>query len=784
MRRILLAIGMLVISIAMSAAEVTEQEALQRARQFMTGKRFSQSVARRAPGFTNTDGTAPFYVFNADGQGGFVIISGDDRTVSVLGYSDSGTLDVRHLPENMRQWLEGYAAVVRALGDDVEVSRVPRRVCGEAIAPLLTSHWAQKSPFNNQCPMDGTIRSTTGCVATAMAQVMYYHQWPKDPIGAIPAYTTKTRGIVCEELPSTTFKWSDMRDEYGASDKDAGAAAVAELMRYCGQAVEMNYDSNGSGAYVKAENMINQFGYSKTARDVRREDYSTVDWEQMIYQEVASGRPVMYDGANESVGHEFIIDGYDESGLFHINWGWGGSNDGYFVLSLVNPKGRGTGGGSSGNGYTVAQGAIIGVQPDHGEPQVLPDLFEKVTVDASSSTVSRTSSTADFTVSTVNGSISYIGESTVTTDCGWALYKGGQLLRIFDTRKNVTITGKKWHDTTTTLQFGSGLADGVYEIHQIYRSNITGEFQKCTKYWNGSFLVAEISGNTLKLSESSAYNDKCKVTSVTLGGIKKVGRTVRATLLLTNHSFVYEKPFYVWLSGNKGEIVGMAASYLDYGQSGDMDIYFVPSSSGEQTMTITNDYNYKNGQYSYDASQVVWEASILIEEMPENNLSGFLEIEGVQKDFTVVGTTLRTTVTFTNNGSNNFDDEVTVKLYKVNNQGRYSDPDAVVVQTVAVAAGGTNNATFEFSDLETERIYYIAASYWTYDPSKDAVVEVVSGEDVVKLVTPTAIQQVEEKGRLDAIQFYNLQGQRLQVPRKGVNIMRLRDGTTRKVMVR
>lgn len=175
MKRLLFSFFTAFVSIVISAGNVTEQQALTIARQFMQGKTFHQEKLHRAATVSDNQ----FYVFNAEGQNGFVIVSADDRTIPVLGYADKGSLEMNKLPVNARRWLEGYAEEIKSLGDDAQASKSPRRVIGAPVAPLLTCQWNQGAPYNLQCPIDGENRCVTGCVATAMAQVIYYHKWPR-----------------------------------------------------------------------------------------------------------------------------------------------------------------------------------------------------------------------------------------------------------------------------------------------------------------------------------------------------------------------------------------------------------------------------------------------------------------------------------------------------------------------------------------------------------------------------------------------------------------------------
>ena len=213
--------------LTMFAGKVTEAEALQKAQQFMQGKEFKQCHLRRAVS-TNLPNNA-FYVFNAVDDGGFVIVSADDRTREILAYSERGNLDLEHMPENMKWWLDSYARQIAALGtsQNPTANNSSNRGQRAAIAPLISAKWSQDAPYNSMCPdinyvdydengYDANNRCLTGCVATAMAQLMYYWKWP-ETCPALDGY--ETSGHTIKALPATTFKWDDMRDFYSYDEE-------------------------------------------------------------------------------------------------------------------------------------------------------------------------------------------------------------------------------------------------------------------------------------------------------------------------------------------------------------------------------------------------------------------------------------------------------------------------------------------------------------------------------------------------------------------------------------
>lgn len=328
-----------------------------------------------------------YYVFpNADSKG-FTIVSGDDRLPEIVGYSSQGSYDENNLPEGFVSFMKAYQNLYNKvnLGDaealknlaEIKAWRNKKNASAastSAVAPLLGNiEWDQTSPYNNMCPRYDSVHvAATGCVATAMAQVMAYYKYPKQLKADIPGYVNRWNGIPME-IPTITleegvYDWDNMLPKY---NKEANATqqqkdAVAKLMYHCGAAVQMNYGPE-SAAAVSATKLAKYFGYdADLMMDLNRSTFSLDKWMQIIDTELAAGRPVLYSGQASDGGHQFICDGKDGEGLYHINWGWSGSQNGYFDLSLLNPEKGGTGSGSSTEGYNRLCSMTIGIAPDNG----------------------------------------------------------------------------------------------------------------------------------------------------------------------------------------------------------------------------------------------------------------------------------------------------------------------------------------------------------------------------------------------------------------------------------
>ena len=394
MKRTHLLLMLLAFCLVINAQPISQEQAMSRAASYLKSApvadrahRAKQQLRMKAVSLDIPN----LYVFDIQG-GGYVIASGDERALPVLGYSMSTSMDWDSMPDNMRWWLQCYSQEIEAL-EDAEITEVAdpgTRADKVAIAPLMTSKWDQSPLYNMLCPRyDGQVEKyagqncVTGCVATAMAQVMNYHQWPKEPTKSIPGYSytisdlDPENGVVenfnTQELAPVTFDWANMCDrltERGGATA-AGVTrnnimAVARLMSYCGQSVQMSYSPGCSSSFSQyvATALRTYFGYDKGVQYVNRMYYSIKAWEDLIYQELANNRPVVYGGMSDDGGHEFVCDGYDGNGMYHINWGWGGACDEYFSLSVLNPYAQNVSGVLYPSiGFCIGQDAVIGIQP-------------------------------------------------------------------------------------------------------------------------------------------------------------------------------------------------------------------------------------------------------------------------------------------------------------------------------------------------------------------------------------------------------------------------------------
>jgi len=384
---LLLAILLVVGSDKTFARQLSADEALQIARshhavnigtsQTRVGKPASNGSLRLVHTALMKNDIPAFYVFDRSNDNGFIIISGDDRFREVLGKADCGTFKPDSIPENMKWWLTQYEQEMEAYlnspaAQTTVITAVPVAKANSSWAPIpqmLTTKWDQLSPYNDLCPTDNNRRCVTGCVATAMAQVMNYHKWPQQGTGSVSYHSVTGLDVSCD-FSSITFDWENMLDTYNSYSSAQSRQAVAQLMFACGASIYMNYGTGMSSSYSYniPYALIDNFGYDTGTHTIDRKYYSSEEWEGIIYNELAANRPVIYGGVANIGGHQFVCDGYSGDGMFHFNWGWGGVSDGDFALTALNPGQQGTGGYEG--GYNSEQSIVVGMQKNQGGAKI------------------------------------------------------------------------------------------------------------------------------------------------------------------------------------------------------------------------------------------------------------------------------------------------------------------------------------------------------------------------------------------------------------------------------
>ena len=352
----------------LQAKRITQWQAQQQAYSFW-GKQMPQKAKAKSRTATTASPSDAYYVFNND-AGGFVIIAGDDAVTPVLGYTSTGSFDAENLPDGLKDLLKSYERQIAALGSSYQANQTATRAAFTGEKLLNTAKWNQMAPFNKYTPNN----YVTGCVATAGAIVMKHHGYPAKGTGS-HSYTWNGKTLTANfELG---YDWANMPAQYNGND--AAFDGVARLMADLGVAVEMQYNKDGSGAYIG--NLVTAlqkyYGYSKLSHLMAIEDVGAEAWNGRLRDEIDANRPVLYAASdpNTGGGHAFVIDGYkDES--FSVNWGWGGYCDGFYKIGALNPESEGN---PTGDKYNVGQSAVFGMEPSGGMEKVSTMGFKKLT---------------------------------------------------------------------------------------------------------------------------------------------------------------------------------------------------------------------------------------------------------------------------------------------------------------------------------------------------------------------------------------------------------------------
>ncbi|MDE6096762.1 MAG: thiol protease/hemagglutinin PrtT [Muribaculaceae bacterium] len=458
-------------------------------------------------------GDAAVYLFT-DGSRS-LILSADDSTPCVLGILDSA------IPESIENaefnyWMDKYAAEIEWQRNNpvVPQTRSDETPTKDAIGPLLTTTWDQVSPFNDLSPVVNGEKSWAGCVATAMSQVINYHEWPEKGKGSNRYLATTAKKEFSCDFSNITFDWANMLDSYKGTSTQAQKKAVADLLYACAVGVNMDFSPEGSGAWTEyvPHALVNYFDYDKALRIVYRDYYSLSDWNELVYEELEKYGPVYYAGEGDDGAHAFVCDGYKD-GYFHINWGWGGSLDGYYLLSSLFPGTQQGIGGSIGT-YNFGQMIIHGVQRPREGSKMVPVVLShwgytlKQTTVPVNSTVTFLGYVSSFSTNILTGKFGIIVENSD----GDKLYGEGQ---------TVTFDKMFYGFNEYTVKLPRDLADGVYQAYPGFLPEGSTEWVKieAKRGFPSEFIMTVSNGYAKFTPESTA--------TISINNSEIVGKTFK-----------------------------------------------------------------------------------------------------------------------------------------------------------------------------------------------------------------------------------------------------------------
>lgn len=747
---------------------------------------------------------APYYVFNHGDAQGFIIVSSDDLLPEIVGYTDSGEFDGGNMPEGLAAFMKAYKATATAIlaGEQgatdnlMELTAMRSARKATAVSPLLGSiAWAQSEPYNNQCPIwNGTDRAVTGCVATAMAQVMAYYKYPATLQATIPSYTYKYNGntITTEAIAKgEAYDWDNMLPRYlNGAYTEAQANAVAKLMYHCGAAVKMQYGPS-SGAHLEPEVLATYFGYDADLMQLVYRKAVTLDkWTELLDGELQAGRPILYAGSSASGGHQFVCDGCDENGLYHINWGWGGSDNGYFDINILNPEYDTS--YPTPDGYTWDADIIIGIAPDNGKA-------DKPFVESLSSHVSQSSYSITWTKQTRNsesesfaGSVRIVFANKTDTD-----FNGKVSLGIKDDKGNVKLISK----TSTALIPKQEKKNSYYISDQTF--NFDYAFPKgCTILYG----VYSYDGKTWQTCVPLYYIDMGKLdylnVKATTTEIKKATRVDLTAGITTDDEIIRNTPNNVGITLHNNlpeEYLGKVSLYVsdtnEKPSSATSKYLVTVPAKGEATrMTMLKPTSEKVYVWvddeagdcildGYALSTVTYAAPVLtLTAAKTNAVQGLYETENARYTSGELVKAPRTNeekATFTYEIRNT--GEKTRRTFSLALKGLPDYPTKRVYKTLTLEPNSVNYVTVETTpeemgsrfiqcfmtmisekdgamltyNVEGQKLYRVSVNNWYYALPTGVQAIYVGGKDATGIQQPTA-DDIFASGK--TVKVYNLQG--------------------------
>lgn len=765
MKKSFLLLITLVVSIVAMAGPVTPDEARQNVAQFMNPRR-AAAVTQNPDALrlvstshyqVQKNTLAPsYYIFNVGKGEGYVIAAADDRVPAVLGYSNRGQIDPNNMPENMKEWLQSYSDQLEFLNSHPDAPIARRTVSGEAISPLLDSRytegpiaWDQTAPYNDLCPLDGSSHSLTGCVATAMAQLMYYWKYPAATTDSIPGYTTKKRKIQMPGISAgTAIDWDNMLPRYTGYETDAQKNAVANLMLLCGTAVEMDYTFDFSGAIssLSASALRKYFGYDEATHYRQRADFREGEWNQKVYDELKAGRPLMYSGQSSAGGHAFIVDGYGGDDYFHINWGWSGQSNDYFLLSILDSKNNsGSGASKSADGYSFTQGAIFGVQPNTGKPDKELHLLTATAGAIFCDTVmTRKSISENFKVKLGFAVINH-WDATYKFDLGMVCVDAyGQKLFNEGVLATGVELGPDWGmvdpaGLAADLSLGSGTNEMTCFVIPISRPTGTDTWYPSIGAYD-YYVGINVKGDTLKLFPP-VFNLNG---TLAFTGKKEAKTPIPVQTTITNNGTFWKGELFFMLNG---QMTGGRHFDIEAGQTKPLDFTVIPDSAGRYEIAVaTRQYNSKTNDYDYTTFIV---DSVTVAPAATANLTLKYDVTNAT-NYIVKENNLKLMVTATNNGNDTYENQIVAELYKDGHDNLFYST-TTLKKDVKLAVGETAKLPFDFVNLEDDNylflIKYLSEGEWKVIQTRPFVIQTREPDPVPVLsTTARTANAVKENG--------------------------------------
>ena len=642
------------------AGPVSRNEALQTAKDYLQKKRYSRGHNSTAsdlvlayeclPKSTRGLGVSSplYYIFNVGSEGGFVVVSGDDRMTPILGDVEQGSFAESEIHAGMRWWMQALEQTMldRTHSDIEDCGKYLLDVSSDIkaeVAPMVKVQWGQDVPHNGLCPMDSVHgkRSLVGCTAVAIAQVLSKWRYPAHATGKINYTTYLHQYQIREDLSDYTFEWDKMMDYYGYDESigsEESRKAVAKLMYACGVSVYMDYCGYASGATIVATDLERHFDLDEGCNSVDRIFFTKAEWDQLIKKELSAGRPVIYGGYSMDTGHSFVCDGYNKEGLFHINWGWCGSLDGYFALAELNSAVESGGAPTDETGnFNLDQDVVYGIQPKGDEGVAVEPLMYFNDVAAQSCTS--------------RGKVSFAVKHICTDGNG---FFGEVALGVYD-KDNLfvgivgggyavdVIEGEFYDNLNFTGALPQKVKNGTYTVRPVCKTD-NGEYRPMVGRKGSPFvdhLTLKVEGDAVSVAATDASLAKLKLVSAKPVSAKAYagGKNV-LEIALSNEGNLYNGPVVLVRNDGdkqvrvyhnnyiieKGETVSFYAT-VEAPEGVEEDSLSVYISTGDNDLSYTNGYYQELlATFAYSLQQpAAGNPKLVVTEFKVNNVQAYLD---------------------------------------------------------------------------------------------------------------------------------------------------------------
>ena len=696
------------------AVPLSTQQALKQADSFLNakGRKVLQHLVAKAPSPMGHFTEHPaFYVFDVEG-GGYVVVSGDDLTAPVLGYCEKGAFREDEMSEGLKWLLQTYAeqiAYVREasmqLSNELYQSATSTATSvRHNIEPLMSTLWNQGHPYNLLCPQyynqDGSQgdRCATGCVATAIAQVMAYYRYPETTVRTIPGYQQHfntdqgDKSVQLRNVPAqSVIDWDHLLDVYGDHDSEQQQQAVAQLMYWVGLGCKMSYGPSSAAGFPDGVYALKRyFGYDDGTHIESRSKHTIRSWDELLYKELETGHPIAFAGTNSGGAHAFVLDGYDIDGLFHVNWGWGGLDNGFFRIDVLDPDDdSGIGASSTPGGYNMGQDAIIGMR--------LPDEVTAPT-DAYQLTVN------DWEIRRGNVFFAnYVNWSGVNADwnVGIARVVGDGSIALLGNQATTHIDQNYYQGFEFSV---NGLPQGTHRIVPVSKRTTDTQWQTPVNPAI-QYVEADVDAEG-QVSLVIHPVENVELTEITFPGDHSKGHAQQVCASFRNHGEEYYHEVFLFAGTNNqmGQCLCRTAVGMVEGGEATAAFHFVPERSGNWTVWLATD---DRGNHILGKAEV----DITDEGIASNDVLRFVSMTVENRANSMIyGPCAQGKVTIVNQGKEDFDGKIRLWLFKLASDGYYYGVTSIY-QPVQAAPGRMAKADFLFDHLDMNAVYTMSILY-------------------------------------------------------------------------